>query len=47
VTTYAKANRRGRATMRRALRRRKSFRVRVRVTLPGARAVTRLVRLRP
>lgn len=47
VTTRAKPNRRGRAAMRRALRRKRGFRVRVRVTLPGARAVTRTVRLRP
>ncbi len=47
VTTYARANRRGRRTMRRALRRHKSFRVRVRVTLPGSGPVRRLVRLKP
>ena len=47
VTTYARPNRGGRRTMRRALRRHKSFRVRVRVTLPGSGPVRRLVRLKP
>ncbi len=47
VTTHARANRRGRLTMRRALSRHKSFRVRVRVTLPGSGPVRRVVRLKP
>jgi subtilisin family serine protease len=47
VTAYGRANRRGRTLARRALRRRKSFHVWVRVTLPGAKPVRRLVRLRP
>ena len=47
VTFYSKPNRRGRALIRRALRRHKSFRIRVRVTLPGAGPITRLIRLKP
>jgi subtilisin family serine protease len=47
VSVYSKPGKRGRASIRRALRRHKSFRVRVRVTLPGAGPVTRLVRLKP
>jgi subtilisin family serine protease len=47
TTVYARPNRRGRRLMRRALHRRKGFRVRVRVTLPGSRPVQRLVRLKP
>jgi subtilisin family serine protease len=47
VTTYARSNRRGRRIERRALKRRKSFHVWVRVTLPGAAPVRRLVRLKP
>ena len=46
VSAYARANRRGRAVMRRALRRHKSFHVWVRVTAPGAKPVRRLVKLK-
>ncbi|HEX6736801.1 MAG TPA: S8 family peptidase [Vicinamibacteria bacterium] len=47
VTLYAKPNRRGRAVIRRALRRHRSLRVRVRITLPGTGPVRRLIRLKP
>jgi subtilisin family serine protease len=47
VTTWARSNRRAKRIERRALRRRKSFHVWVRVTLPGAAPVRRLVRLKP
>ena len=43
----AKLNRRGRALLRRALRRRKRVTLRVRVTLPGSRPLVRRLRLRP
>jgi hypothetical protein len=47
ATVYARANRRGRRKFRRALRRRRSVAVGVRVTLPGAAPQRRRVVLRP
>jgi subtilisin family serine protease len=47
VTTWARSNRRARRMEWSALRRRKSFHVWVRVTLPGAAPVRRLVLLKP
>ena len=47
VTVYARPNKRGRRLIRRALARHRSFRVRVKVTLPGSGPVRRLVRLKP
>ena len=47
VVVTARLNRRGRALLRSALRRRKRVTLRVRVTLPGSRALVRRLRLRP
>jgi subtilisin family serine protease len=47
VTTWARSNRRARGIERRSLSRHRSFHVWVRVTLPGAAPVRRLVRLKP
>ena len=43
----AKLNRRGRALLRSALRRKRRLALRVRVRLPGSRALVRRLRLRP
>ncbi len=45
--TTARLNTRGRALLRRALRRRKRITLRVRVTLPGSKPLVRKLRLRP
>ncbi len=45
--TTARLNKRGRALLRRALRRRKRITLRVRVTLPGSKPLVRKLRLRP
>lgn len=47
VVTKAKLNRRGRALLRRALRRKKRVTLRVRVRLPGSRPLVRFLKLRP
>jgi hypothetical protein len=47
TVTTAKLNRRGRALLRRALRRKKRTTLRVRVTLPGSKPLVRKLRLRP
>ena len=47
AVTTARLNRRGRALLRRALRRRKRITLRVRVALPGSRPLVRRLKLRP
>ena len=47
LVATAKLNRRGRAVLRSALRRKRRLTLRVRVTLPGSRALVRRLKLRP